>query len=76
MSSSQWLRLLKNVGIWQGSFTQFSPDGVLVKNTPTELILESFNDNKTLKLTLNRLDSNEPHHVNEFTYINRNNFLF
>lgn len=76
MSSSQWLRLLKNVGIWQGSFTQFSADGVLIKNTPTQVNLEGLNENKTIKLTVNRLNSNEPPHVNEFTYLNRNIFLF
>lgn len=76
MSSSQWLRLLKNVGIWQGSFTQFSPDGTLIKNTPTLINLEGLNENQTIKLTVNRLDSNEPPHVNEFTYLNRNIFLF
>jgi hypothetical protein len=76
MSSSQWLRLLKNVGVWQGSFTQFSPHGTLIKNTPTLVNLEGLNDNKTIKLTVNRLDSNEPPHVNELTYLNRNIFLF
>lgn len=76
MSSSQWLRLLKNIGIWQGSFTQFSADGVLIKNTPTQVNLEGLNENKTIKLTVNRLDSNEPPHVTEFTYLNRNIFLF
>lgn len=76
MSSSQWLRLLKNVGVWQGSFTQFGGDGLLMKNTPTQLILEGLNDDKTIKLTVHRLNSNEPPHITEFTYLNRNIFLF
>jgi Domain of unknown function (DUF3598) len=76
MSSSQWLRLLKNVGSWQGSFTQFSANGALIKDTPTLINLEGFNDNKTIKLTVNRLNNNEPPHVSEFTYLNRNIFLF
>lgn len=76
MSSSQWLRLLKNVGNWQGSFTEFSANGVLIKNTPTEVNLEGLNENKTIRLTVDRLDSNDPPHVNEFTSLNRNIFLF
>jgi len=73
---SQWLRLLKNAGIWQGSFTQFSPDGILVKDTPTELTLEGLNEDKTIRLTVKRLDGSQPPHINEFTALNRNIFLF
>ncbi|BAQ66661.1 DUF3598 family protein [Geminocystis sp. NIES-3709] len=73
---SQWSYLLKNIGVWQGSFTQFSPDGVFVKNTPTEVTLESLNEDKTIRLTVNRLEGDNPPHVNEFTYLNRNIFLF
>ncbi|MBF2058390.1 MAG: DUF3598 family protein [Cyanobacterium sp. T60_A2020_053] len=76
MSSSQWLRLLKNVGIWQGSFTQFSPQGELRKNTPTEITLEGLNDNQAMRLTVNRVEEDTPPHVNEFTYLNRSIFLF
>ena len=74
MYISQWERLLKNAGIWKGSFTQFSSEGKLVKNTPSELILESLNEDKTLKLTLTR--ENEQPIVNEFTHLNHNIFLF
>lgn len=73
---SQWSYLLKNRGIWQGSFTQFSPDGILVKNTPTEVILEGLNQDQTIRLTVNRLDSSQPSHINEFTALNRNIFLY
>lgn len=73
---SQWSYLLKNSGIWKGSFTQFSPDGILIKNTPTELTLEGLNNDKTIRLTVNRLESGDPPHINEFTALNRNIFLF
>ena len=35
----QWQRLLKNVGNWQGSFTQLSPYGEILMDTPTEVAL-------------------------------------
>lgn len=38
-SSSQWQRLLKNAGTWQGSFTQVSPYGKILMDTPTEVAL-------------------------------------
>ena len=74
MYISQWERLLKNSGVWQGSFTQFSPQGEQIKDTPSKLILERLNEDKTLKLTLTR--DNKPPVVNEFTHLNRNIFLF
>lgn len=76
MYSSQWSRLLKNKGIWQGSFTLFSPDGNCIKNTPTELTLDSSADDKTITLTIHRLDGSNPPTINEFTHLNRNIFLF
>lgn len=76
MYSSQWTRLLKNVGIWQGSFTQFSIDGKLIKNTPTVVKLEGFNEDKSLRLTVNRLGENQPPYINEFTSLNRSILLF
>lgn len=76
MSSAQWLRLLKNVGIWQGSFTQFSPNAQLVKNTPSELKLEGLNDNQSIKITVTKFDGNSQPYVNEFTYLNRSTFFF
>lgn len=76
MYLSQWSRLLKNKGIWKGSFSQFSPQGELRQDTPTQLVLESFNEEKTIKLTVNRLDGSQPPTINEFTSLNRNIFLF
>ena len=75
MYTSQWSRLLKNVGVWQGSFTQFSPEGKLLKDTPSELTLEKLNEEQILRLTLQR-DHNKPPVINEFTHLNRNIFLF
>ncbi|AFZ46837.1 hypothetical protein Cyast_0865 [Cyanobacterium stanieri PCC 7202] len=76
MSSSQWERLLKNRGVWLGSFTQFSPRGELIKDTPTRIQLEGLHEDKTIRLTVTRLGQDTPPHVNEFTYLNRSIFLF
>lgn len=51
---SQWDNFLENLGEWHGSFTQFSNRGEIVKDTPTILQLEAFDDNKTVRLTLRR----------------------
>ncbi|MBD2258518.1 DUF3598 family protein [Pseudanabaena sp. FACHB-2040] len=37
--ASQWERLLKNTGTWIGSFTQLSPTGEQLSDTPTEIAL-------------------------------------
>jgi len=74
--SSQWERLLKNQGVWKGSFTQFSAQGELLKDTPTEIKLEGLNENKSIRLTVTRIGSPNPPHINEFTSLNRSIFLF
>ncbi len=51
---SQWENFLLNLGEWHGSFTQFSPLGEIVKDTPSILQLEGLNDNKTVRLCLRR----------------------
>ncbi|HEY9802525.1 MAG TPA: DUF3598 family protein [Leptolyngbyaceae cyanobacterium] len=47
--SSQWERLLQNLGEWQGSFTQFSPQGQLLNDIPTVVSLEGLNNNQTVR---------------------------
>ncbi len=51
---SQWDNFLQNLGEWHGSFTHISPQGEMVKDTPSVLILEQLEDNKTVRLTLRR----------------------
>lgn len=74
MSDSQWSYFLKNLGIWHGVFSQFSPDGNLVKTTPSKLILAS-DDNKTVNFSVER-EGNTPPIVNQITSLNRNILLF
>jgi len=53
MTQSQWDYWLKNLGEWQGSFARFSPQGVLLEETPSLLKLEE-SEPQTLRLTLRR----------------------
>ena len=52
--TSQWQRLLKNRGVWQGSFTQLSPDGVLIADTPTEVALLPYDNDKAMRQEIRR----------------------
>lgn len=74
MALSQWDCLLKHIGVWQGSFTQFSPTGKMIKDTPSQLTLTCSDDRQTIRLTLHR-ENCQPI-VNEFTHLNRSIFLF
>jgi hypothetical protein len=56
--ASQWENFLKNLGEWHGSFTQLSPRGEVVKDTPSIISLEGLNDNKTVRLKLRRFYPN------------------
>ncbi|ABA19906.1 conserved hypothetical protein [Trichormus variabilis ATCC 29413] len=47
--SSQWERLLLNLGEWQGSFTRFSPQGQLLNDIPTVVSLTGLNNNQTVR---------------------------
>ncbi len=54
---SQWRCLLKNLGVWQGSFARFSPTGEWREETPTIVSLEGFNDDQTVRQIIQRYDS-------------------
>lgn len=49
---SQWECFLENLAVWEGSFTTFSPQGELLKDTPSRLTLEGYNNNQNARLTL------------------------
>lgn len=51
---SQWQCIQQNIGTWHGSFTQFSPEGALVKDTASVLTLEETEPGKKMQLTLER----------------------
>ncbi len=47
--ASQWERLLKNQGTWVGSFTQISPTGAVIQETPTEVALIPLQQGRTIR---------------------------
>lgn len=65
---TQWQRLLKNVGTWQGSFTQLSPEGEIVSDTPTEVELAPYDDDKAMRQAVRRYPTNAPAQVQKLDY--------
>lgn len=67
---NQWERLRKNLGVWQGAFEQFSPQGKPVSATPSLLTLEENEPGQTISLTLERFPEDAPKKVDtlSFTY--------
>lgn len=55
----QWQGLLQNLGIWHGSFTQLSPQGVHGQDTPSQVTLRLSEDEKTVFFSLQREASPE-----------------
>lgn len=53
-----WENFLQNLGEWHGSFTNISPTGEIVSDTPSTLLLEGLDDNKRARLTLRRFAPN------------------
>ncbi len=70
--SSQWQGLLKNLGHWQGSFTQLSPQGEEIQDVPSSLSLElQERDEHLIKFKLQRFPAGQPVHeclVAEYHY--------
>ncbi len=54
--TAQWENFLKNLGVWEGSFTQISPTGEILDSTPSILSLEEEENNK-VRLNLRRYNS-------------------
>jgi Domain of unknown function (DUF3598) len=79
MTQSQWDSLLCNLGTWNGSFTRLSPQGEIQEDTPTRVILEGLNDNKTIRQTIDRLTPTgeiTQHQVLEYSALSRSLLLF
>ena len=60
VASSQWARLLKNQGTWVGSFTQLSPAGDRLQDTPSEVALTPLNEGNTMRQTIRKWPPGEP----------------
>ncbi|WP_310425803.1 DUF3598 family protein [Chamaesiphon sp. VAR_48_metabat_135_sub] len=53
-----WGNFLKNLGEWEGSFTQVAIDGELLSSTASILTLEGLEDNQLVQLRLRRFANN------------------
>ncbi|RUT00205.1 hypothetical protein DSM106972_076530 [Dulcicalothrix desertica PCC 7102] len=71
---NQWESFLKNLNVWVGSFTQFSPQGKQVDDRASRLTLEGLNDNQSARLTLQREGLQDL--VLEFSTIARSTLFF
>jgi Domain of unknown function (DUF3598) len=57
--TTQWQGLLQNLGTWRGSFTNLSPEGVPLQDTPSEVTLRLSEDEQTVFFSLRREASPE-----------------
>ena len=68
LRKSQWACFLENLGEWHGSFTQLSPQGVVLSDVPSTLTLAALDEQcQTVRLTLHRQGAGEL--VLEFTSV-------
>ena len=59
-ASTQWARLLKNQGTWVGSFTQLSPTGEILQDTPSEVVLTPLNGGNTMRQEIRKRPPGQP----------------
>jgi Domain of unknown function (DUF3598) len=78
--SSQWQNLLCNLGTWEGSFTTLSHEGEIQSDQPTRVTLESLDDDKTMRQTIDRFSADRTevveHRVLEYQSLSRSILLF
>ncbi len=55
---TNWANFLKNLGEWEGSFTQVATDGELLSSTPSILTLDGLEDNQLVKFRIRRFATN------------------
>lgn len=58
--ASQWERLLKNQGVWVGSFTQVSTAGNLQEDVPTEVVLLAQDGGNLMRQEIRKWKPNQP----------------
>lgn len=76
--TSQWQRLLKNVGTWQGSFTQISPAGEILTDLPTEVALIPQDNDQAMRQEIHRYPPGESTQttVLEYCSLSRSTLFF
>ncbi|AFY33795.1 DUF3598 family protein [Calothrix sp. PCC 7507] len=74
MTKSQWERLFKNLGEWQGSFTRFSAQGTLIGDVASVVSFEGLNNNQTMRQIVRREGQEDL--VLEYSSVNRGTLFF
>jgi hypothetical protein len=80
--NSNWNNFLKNIGEWEGSFTEVFPTGEIGNSTPSMLSLEACENDTLVRFRLRRYSSRdyttEPisDHSQEYRTIGRQNVFF
>ncbi len=72
--TSQWERLLKNLGEWQGSFIRFSPQGELLQDVKSVVSFEGLNNNQTMRQIVRRQGQDDL--VLEYSSLGKNVLFF
>jgi hypothetical protein len=72
----QWQALLQNLGEWHGSFTQLTPTGEEIGDTPTIVSFVGLNNNQTVRQTVRRLTIPPQDKVLEYSTLGRNLLFF
>jgi len=57
--ASQWERLLKNAGTWVGSFTQLSPQGAILSDTPSVVVLKPLDGGNVMRQEIRKTPPGE-----------------
>jgi hypothetical protein len=73
---SQWECLLQNLGEWQGSFTQFSPQGELINDTPTVVSLVGVNNNQMIHQIVRPVNQPVEEKILEYSSLGRGILFF
>ncbi|MBW4506784.1 MAG: DUF3598 family protein [Scytonematopsis contorta HA4267-MV1] len=71
---SQWECLLKNLGVWEGSFSRLSPQGEVIEDIPSIVSLEGLNNNQTVHQVVRRQGQDDL--VLEYTSLSKSILFF
>lgn len=66
--TSQWQRLLKNAGTWQGSFTQLSAQGQILSDVPTAVALIPQDGDQAMRQEIHRYPPGEAQQTKVLEY--------
>ncbi|NEQ33875.1 MAG: DUF3598 family protein [Leptolyngbya sp. SIO4C5] len=66
--ASQWERLFQNEGVWQGSFTRFSPTGEALEEIDSVVSLTGINQGETMRQTVRKLPADDAPNEQVYEY--------